>query len=142
MTIQPSKLIFKLSLGFLMGFVMTIVGCGNPDSQGIVIYKGKPQRVNECHVLLNDAADDHVRGKSRRSAFMQTQCGVPEAALKEAKWWGDSFEPPGFAIRVGDCMPLDNVYYCLDDVVEGKSATLRATYIKPTHPLGNLQRLP
>jgi len=93
-------------------------------------------------VLLNDVTDDHVRGNPRRSAFLQTQCGVAEAALKEKKWWGDTFEPPGFAIRVGDCMPLDDVYYCLEDVVDGESATFRPTYLKPKHPLGNLQRLP
>lgn len=126
----------------LLGAVAALAGCGSPDSQSVVIHKGKPQRINDCHVLLNDVTDDRIRGNPRRSAFMQTQCGVTETALNEKKWWGDTFEPPGFAIRVGDCLPLENVYYCLEDVAEGKSATIRATYIKPKHPLGNLQRLP
>jgi hypothetical protein len=127
---------------FVLWVVVTLTACERADPQDVVLYKGKPQRMNECHVLLNDVTDDRVRGKPRRSAFLQSQCGVPEKALQEKNWWGDTFEPPGFAIRVGDCMPLDDVYFCLEDVADGKSATFRATYVKPKHPLGNLQRLP
>jgi len=117
---------------------IAIGGCGRAESVDVTLQKGTVARVNGCHVLLDDARV----GDGVRRAFMHFACGAPESALHEPRWWGDGDQPPGFTVDVGDCMPLDQIYYCLEAVAHEQSATFKATYKKPQHPKGNLQRLP
>jgi hypothetical protein len=122
---------------------LMLPSCNNAeqDPHVFIVRVREPQRINGCNVYIDSTHDDHVRGKPRRNAYMQTICGVPESTLKGQWWWGDGLQPPGFALGIGDCMPLDNIYYCLEDVVHYESAKFRATYEKPDHPKGNLTRI-
>jgi hypothetical protein len=123
--------------------VVSLAACSRPiDPEAITIRVREPQRVKECNVFINTVYDDHLpTGRARRTVYMTTACGVPESALKGQWWWGDGAQPPGFSLDVGDCMPLDGIYYCLEDVVEMESATFRPTYLKPEHPKGKLRRI-
>lgn len=114
-----------------------LIACGRAGSSAVTLQKGKAEHVHGCNVLLDDARVGDVQ-----RAFMHFACGAPESAIREKQWWGDGLEPPGFTIDVGDCMPLEDVYYCLEGVVHEESATFKATYKKPKHPKGNLQRIP
>jgi hypothetical protein len=127
---------------FLMLAIVMLVSCGQADPQLVVIRKREPQRVKECNVFIDTVYDDHLpTGQKRRAAYMTTACGVPESALKGQWWWGDGAQPPGFSLEVGDCMPLDGIYYCLEDVVHMESATFRPTYLKSDHPKAALRRI-
>ena len=121
-----------------IGIVAVIVAaCGRAEPSLVMVSKGKVSRINGCHVLLDDARGSGATGR----AMMHFACKAPESALDSKQWWGDGFEPPGFTIDPGDCMPLDDVYYCLETITQGESATFRATFKKPVHPLGNLERI-
>ncbi|MDC0748226.1 hypothetical protein [Polyangium mundeleinium] len=125
---------------FLLITAVVLGACARTESPVVTVEKGKVARINGCHVLLDEAYEAYGARRAPR-ALMHFACGVPESALGEKEWWGQSHQPPGFTIDVGDCMPLDNTYYCLESVVDAASATFRATYKKPTHPLGNLERM-
>jgi hypothetical protein len=128
---------------FLLLAAVLLVSCYQPDPQPqlLILRVRQPQRVNGCNVYLEAAHEDHFRGKPIRDVYMQTICGVPESTLTGKWWWGDGLQPPGFALGIGDCMPLDNIYYCLEDLVHYESATFRPMYEKPDHPKGNLTRI-
>jgi hypothetical protein len=123
----------------LLGALM-VLSCEKPDPQLVHLRMREPQRMNGCHVFLDSVRDDHEHGKPIRRAFLQTACGVPESALA-GQWWGDGLQPPGFSLDLGDCMPLDDIYYCLEDLVHYESARFRPTYRKPEHPKGKLRRI-
>ena len=128
---------------FLLLAAVMVVSCDQADPlpQVVVIRMREPQRVNGCNVYIDSTYDEHKRGNPRREAYVQTACGVPESALKGQWWWGDGLQPPGFNLFIGDCMPLESIYYCLEDVVHYDSATFRPTYVKPEHRKGNLRRI-
>lgn len=126
---------------FILLVVFSIFGCNRTDPQLVTIRRREPQRLKSCHIFIDTVYDDQLpTGKNRRTAFIQTACDVPESALK-GQWWGDGLPPPGFSLDVGDCMPVESVYYCLEDVVHMESATFRPTYLKPEHPKGSLRRI-
>ena len=107
----------------------------------ITVRRGEPQRVRTCHVLIDAVYDDkQPTDTKRRTAFIHTACDVPESAL-HGQWWGEGLQPPGFSLDVGDCMPPDGMYYCLEDVVHLESATFQPTYFVPEHPKGKLRRI-
>lgn len=126
---------------FILLATITLMSCDKADPQLVNIRMREPQTVNGCHVFLDSVRDDQEHGKPIRRAFLQTACGVPESALKGKSWWGDGLQPPGFSLDIGDCMPLEDKYYCLEDLIHYDSATFRPTYVKPEHPKGKLRRI-
>ena len=121
--------------------LVQVIACDRSDPQAITIRPRQAHRVKTCHVFMDTVYDDHLpTGRERRTAFLQTICDVPESALHK-QWWGEGLPPPGFSLDVGDCMPLDGVYYCLEDVAHLESATFRPRYIKPEHPKGKLRHI-
>jgi hypothetical protein len=115
--------------------------CNEHDPTLITSRRNEPQRVRTCHVLIDAVYDDkQPTDTKRRTAFIKSACDLPESAL-QGQWWGEGLQPPGFSLDVGDCMPLDAVYYCLEDVVHMESATFRPTYFKPEHPNGKLRQI-
>lgn len=128
-----------ISLVFLLAF--TLVGCKEKDSSVIVVRQREATAIKNCRVYIDVIYDDHhPTGRERRTAFLHTACDVSASSSNE-NWWGNGAEPPGFSLDVGDCMPLEDVYYCLEDVVAMESATFRPTYMKPEHPKGSLRRI-
>jgi hypothetical protein len=125
---------------FLLIAAVMFASCNQSDPQRIIVRIREPQRVNDCHVYLDSVQDDQEHGKPIRRAFLLTACGVPESALK-GQWWGNGLQPPGFSLDIGDCMPLEDTYYCLEDLHHYESATFRPTYFKPEHPKGKLRRI-
>lgn len=89
------------------------------------IQVDKVERINGCHIRLIRAGGDHSLHAELRYA-----CGVPGSALTEERWWGDKSEPPLFGMADGDCLLLDTIFYCLEEVTFGKSASFKATYRK------------
>ncbi len=123
-----------------VGLSMGIPSCKKHDPTLITIRRHEPQQLRTCQIFIDIIYDDHhPTGEPRRTAFMHTACDV-SLPLRE-QWWGSGPKPPGFSLDVGDCMPIESVYYCLEDVVDMESATFRATYLKPEHFKGNLRRL-
>ena len=113
--------------------------CGRAESNGLTLQRGKVQRVDGCHVILDFAP---ISPKGIPFADMRYACGVPESALKEEAWWGDKPQPLAFSMTKGDCVPLDTAYYCVEAIEPGTSVTLKATYEKPRRPEHMLKRLP
>ncbi|MDI1435389.1 hypothetical protein [Polyangium sorediatum] len=113
--------------------------CGHSESNRITLPRGEVQRVEECHLLLDFAP---ISPKGVPFADMRYVCGVSESALKQQEWWGDKPQPLAFALKQGDCIPLDTAYYCVEAIEPGTSVTLKATYKKPRRPEHMLERLP
>lgn len=118
-----------------------LASCEKPDPNLINLRVREPIRLNDCNVYLDSVRDDHEHGRPIRRAFLQTACGVPEAAIHGQWWWGEGPQPPGFSLDIGDCMPLTDTFYCLEDLAHYDFATFRATYTKPEHPKGKLRRI-
>jgi len=117
--------------------IVGLAACGHADPTIFKLERGKVAHVNGCNVLVDYArAEDGIR-----RATMRYACGAPEAAINNEEWWGTQPQPLMFTVDVGDCMVMDTTYYCLEEIVHAESATFRATYKKPTHPLGNLKRI-
>lgn len=123
-------------------FGIGFTSCNRHDPSVITVRRREPQRVGTCHVYIETIYDDNQPSDTKhRAAFMQTACDVPESALRGPQWWGEGLQPPGFSLDVGDCMPLDGVYYCLEDVVHMESAAFRPVYFVPEHPKGKLRKI-
>ena len=108
----------------LMLFALIAAACGRTEStEKLTLEMRKVERINECHVILDDAG-----GNVDISVGLRFACGVPSSALTENNWWGDQAEPSGFTIQVGDCVSLNRIFYCLEEIEPGKSASFKATY--------------
>ncbi|MDI3289706.1 hypothetical protein [Polyangium sp. 15x6] len=106
---------------FLYMFVaLALASCGRGEPSEVTVELDKSTRVNGCNVWLRSVTI------KPDSAWMAWACGVPESA---PNWWGKGFEPPASTILEGDCVRLDQTYYCVKDInPENLSATLVATY--------------
>jgi hypothetical protein len=111
--------------------VVLATACGRAERAEVAepteftIQVDKVERINGCHIRLIHAGGDYGLFAELRYA-----CGVPSSALTEERWWGDKSEPPLFAMEDGDCLLLDTIFYCLEEVTFGKSASFKATYRK------------
>lgn len=125
----------------LVVVMMATASCSQQDPELVTFYRREARQLRNCQIFIDTIYDDKLpSGRPRRTAFMQTACDIPESSTTE-QWWGSGPKPPGFSLDVGDCMPIDGTYYCLEDVKHMISATFRATYLKPEHPKGNLRRI-
>ena len=109
-----------------------ISGCGPSDPSNVSLVVGKAQRVNGCHILLH-----HALAHTPPIADVSYVCGVSESAVNEKNWWGNGTQPPAFSVSVGDCVRLDETFYCVKEIEPGKSISIRATY-KQKHRNGEL----
>jgi hypothetical protein len=123
----------RKSTVILLALIAT--ACGRAEPTGFTLHKGKVERVNECHVLL-----DLAGGKDGRLVGLRYACGVPSSALTEVNWWGDQQQPLSFSMNLGDCLLLNSTFHCLEEVEHGKSATFKATY-KQIRPGDVIQRI-
>lgn len=104
----------------LMMAILALPSCGRTEPSEVTVELDKVSRVNGCNVLVNQV---FIKPDA---AWIKWACGVPESA---PKWWGESFEPPASTILEGDCVRLDQRYYCVKDInPENTSVTLKATY--------------
>ena len=65
-----------------------------------------PVRVNGCTVLPVAIAEDII--------MLESSCEAPASAVGEQQWWGDGPGPPSYAAGAGDCIPMKDVYYCIE----------------------------
>jgi hypothetical protein len=99
---------------------LILASCSRTEPSEVTVELDKVARVNGCNVVASGITI------KPDAAFFQWACGVPESA---PKWWGESFEPPPNTILEGDCVRLDQRYYCVKDInPEHMSVTLKATY--------------
>ncbi|MRG97340.1 hypothetical protein [Polyangium spumosum] len=110
--------------------------CGRSESNQFTLEAGKVARVESCHLRMDHTV---LRDDVHYAALAYT-CDVPASALNEKSWWGDKPQPLGFSMNLGDCLPLDTAYYCVEAIEEGK-ASLEATYKKPRKAEQHLERI-
>jgi hypothetical protein len=115
----------------------SVGACERTGQTVFVLDRGKAVHVNGCNVFTHYARND----ADIQRATMRYVCGASPDTINDQKWWGDKPEPLMFTVDVGDCMLMAESYYCLEDVVHAESATFRVAYKKPSHPLGNLERV-
>jgi len=120
----------------LVLFALLATACDRGETTGFTLRGGKVERVNGCHVRL-----DHAGGKDGLHAGLRFACGVPSSALTEERWWGDEPEPLAFTVDVGDCILLDQTFYCVEEIKRGESASFRATYRKATRAGDIIERI-
>jgi hypothetical protein len=105
-------------------FALLCVACGRekrPDTVGFfTLHPGEVQRKMGCNVILDEVRD--------RDATLRYMCRVPSPAMNEGRWWAGQSPPPAFTMKVGDCLLLEMFYYCAEEIVPGKSLSLRSTY--------------
>ena len=125
----------------LFTFLLSVIfaGCARSGAKSITLLRGQAQRIDDCNLMLDFAP---VSPSGVPFADMRFVCGAPESALKEKEWWGNQAEPLAFNMTLGDCLPLQTTYYCIEAIEPGSSATLKATYQKPRRPEYMLKRLP
>lgn len=105
---------------FIMMAVLVLASCGRREPTEVTVELNKVSHVNGCNVLLDEITIKPDAG------FLTWACKVPESA---PNWWGEGSEPPAATILEGDCVLLDQTFYCVKDInPEDLSATLVATY--------------
>jgi hypothetical protein len=107
----------------LLLIALGMTSCGREDASRFTLQYEKVERINGCHLILDGAPG---RGEVPLAA-MRYVCGVSESALKEEQWWGDQRRPLMFTVSVGDCLPLDDTFYCVEEIKLGEAA-FKATY--------------
>jgi hypothetical protein len=106
-------------------FAAMNASCSKSDAKTVTIDEGEVERVNGCHVNL-----DQIRFYEDGSPLgdFRFVCDVDESALKEKSWWGNKTPPLMNSLNVGGCMRLKDIFYCVEHIEPGKCATLKATY--------------
>ncbi|UQA56009.1 hypothetical protein [Polyangium aurulentum] len=108
----------------LMLIAIAMAACGRAKSSDVTLLEvGKVARVNGCHIALH-----HTLDQAPPVAQLAYACEVPEAIQNEAAWWGEKEQPPSFSMFEDDCVRLGETFYCMEKIVPGVSASLRATY--------------
>ncbi|MDI3289707.1 hypothetical protein [Polyangium sp. 15x6] len=109
-----------MRLSFLMIAALILASCRRAEPSEVTVELDKVSRVNGCNVLLGEVTIKPDAG------FFTWACDVPESA---PNWWGEGSQPPPATILEGDCVRLDQTYYCVEDInPEDLSVTLKATY--------------
>lgn len=117
--------------------VAWFVGCNKPSGNNFKIDQGGVTHIDGCNVAVHRI--EALR--EVRRIRVQYACGVSAALTKAEKCWGDQPQPLMFTVDFGDCMLMQETYYCLEEFQDGGSVTFRAMYKKPKHPAGNLERI-
>jgi hypothetical protein len=115
-----------MRISILLLFAIFAAACSRAETAepaGFTLREGRVERVNGCHLLMTNAGGQHSLHAEIRFA-----CNVPSSALTEERWWGDQNAPEVIGAGVGDCLRLETLIYCVDDVKLGKSASFKATY--------------
>jgi hypothetical protein len=112
-----------MRISSLLLFAVLAAACGRTEPAGFTLQFGKVQRIDGCHVLMTQAGGTHSIHAEIRFA-----CGVPSSALTEERWWGDRNPPEVVGVAYGDCLRLETLVYCVEDVKLGQSASFKATY--------------
>lgn len=128
---------YLIKIVVMPAVVLSMSACDRAESSSVAIREGQVARINGCHLKL-DQIRVHSKDVRPIGDFFFV-CGAAESALKEKNWWGDQTEPLMFGMYVGDCVRLDKIFYCVETMEPGKSATLAATY-ESQHSDGTLIR--
>jgi len=100
--------------------LLAVLACSSEEHRSVRLEEGEPVRLEGCNLIAVRIYADLV--------MMQSSCEAPESALDSEHWWGAGMEPLSFSIGPGDCIPLNETYYCL---AKTQPPTLRATYVMP-----------
>lgn len=104
----------------LIAAVFFLASCsGTRETATSILGVDKPTRVGQCTVLAGAV--------NKLRVSLQFTCrDVPAGS---AKWWGDSDQPLGFELELGECMRLGSRYYCVASIDErGRQAEIRPLY--------------
>lgn len=116
---------------------ITATSCNRSTDQLFTVEQGRVTHVDGCNIMVHGIQE----WRGIRRVRVQYACGVAPATIHDAKWWGDQPQPLMFSVDLGDCMLMQETYYCMEDFIDRGSVTFRAMYKKPKHPLGNLERI-
>ena len=103
--------------------LLVVSSCNRDEGSHFTLHHNKVERVNGCHIIL-DAAPGQGEAPF---AGVRYACGVSEAALNDQKWWGDRPQPLAFSMQEGECLILEETFYCLDEIGVG-NASFKAAY--------------
>jgi hypothetical protein len=115
-----------MRISTLLMFAVFAMACSRAETAkpaGFTLREGKVERVHGCHLLMTNAGGQHSLHAEIRFA-----CNVPSSALAEERWWGDQNGRQVIGVGVGDCLRLESLIYCVDDVKLGQLASFKATY--------------
>ncbi|WP_170229918.1 hypothetical protein [Polyangium fumosum] len=106
------------------------ISCGREEPPQFVLRYEQVAHVEDCHMKMTHAAyhqDPPFVG-------LKYVCGLPAVDLEgwpkeDPRWTTHPTPPLGFTMSVGDCLLLNETFYCVESVKPGE-ATFRATFKK------------
>ena len=107
----------------LLLFAFFAAACDRPPEPFtlFVLNRGQVALKMGCNVVLDDATSQNVT--------LRYACRVPHDEETKERWWGNRPEPTPITMRVRDCLLLEFIYYCVEEIDPGKSVSLRRTYM-------------
>lgn len=112
----------------LLAFSLLSSSCNHDEPAQLTLRLDQVAHVEDCHVKMISAAYH----KDPPFIGLKYVCGLPESDLdgwpKEDPRWSTHPTPPlGFTMNVGDCLLLNETFYCVESVKQGE-ATFKATF--------------
>ncbi len=104
-------------------FALFAAACDRPSepSNLFVLHRSQVALKMGCNVVLDDATSQRVT--------LRHACRVPLVEETKERWWGNRAEPTPITMKVGDCLLLEFIYYCVEEIDPAKSVSLRPTYM-------------
>jgi hypothetical protein len=119
---------------FLLLFALFAAACNRPAEPPyfFILHRSQVALKMGCDVVLDDATSQNVT--------LRYACMVPIDERTEERWWGNRPEPTPITMKVGDCLRLEIIYYCVEEIDPGKSVSFRPTYTPESYDNGDLIR--
>lgn len=111
----------------LAAFSILSGACSKNEPARFTLRFDRVAHVEDCHLKMLNAATH----KDPRFIGMKYVCGLPESDLEgwpkgDPKWVTHPTPPLAFTMSVGDCLLLNETYYCVETVKEGEATFMAA----------------
>jgi hypothetical protein len=132
----------RVGLSMRTNFILSILtmclamACGSSEPKAFILRGNDVSHIDGCHVQMFNT---NVEAKLPFVALKYV-CGASESALSEKEWKGDSPAPLGFSMHAGDCLLLDQTFYCVDTIKLGE-VSFSANYKWATKQHDHLERI-
>jgi hypothetical protein len=110
------------------------ISCSRAEPNRFTLRNEEITHVGGCHIQMINAAYH----KEPPFVGLVYVCGLPESDLQgwpkgDPKWATHPTPPLGFTMNVGDCLILEETYYCVESIRAGEAA-FKASFKKtPGH---------
>ena len=106
------------------------LACGRTEENRFTLQSDQVAHIHNCHIKMLNATED------QKPPFVGLKyvCGLPESDLdgwpkEDPKWSTHPTPPLAFTLNVGDCLLLEETFYCVESVTAGE-ATFKASFKK------------